>query len=43
MSVPGVEFGVATLIVVVAAVVGNAAGAAFVSAVEFAVVVGIVL
>ena len=44
VSVPVVEFGVATLIVVAAAaaVVETAAGAAFVSAVEFAVVVGIV-
>ena len=45
VSVPVVEFEVATLIVVVAAaaVVETAAGAAFVFAVEFAVVVGIVL
>jgi len=45
VSVPAVEVGVATLIVVVAAaaVVETAAGAAFVSAAEFAFVVGIVL
>ena len=45
MSVPGVEFGVVTLIVVAAAAtaVETAAGAAFASAAEFAVVAGLVL
>ena len=43
MSVPVVEFEVETLIAVAAVVVQPVAAAAFVSAVEFAVVAGIVL